>query len=112
KGKGYSYLKASIGSSRAARLAGYSPNPTAVRAEAPSATTIDHRGTLAGIGVTREIAKATPPPTSIPAAPPTKVNVEASTRNCHRMARRVAPSALRTPISLVDRKSTRLNSSH
>src|SRR5206468_12147940 len=68
-------------------------------------------------------------------APPTRVNVDASTRNCHRIARRVAPSALRTPISRVrsvteiimiattpthprdrrpqrDRKSTRLNSSH
>src|SRR5256886_6092023 len=35
----YSYLSASIGSSRAARLAGYSPNPTPVRADAPSAAT-------------------------------------------------------------------------
>jgi len=47
------------------------------------------------------MAKARPPPTSIPAAPPTSVRVDASTRNCHRIARRVAPSALRTPISRV-----------
>src|SRR2546427_4211811 len=44
---------------------------------------IDHRGTLAGIGVTWEMANARQPPTNIPAAPPTR-----------------------------DRKSTRLNSSH
>ena len=33
--------------------------------------------------------------------PPNSVSVAASTRNCHRMARRVAPSALRRPISRV-----------
>src|SRR2546430_5096342 len=43
----YSYLSASTGSSRAARLAGYSPNPTPVRADAASAATMDHRGTWA-----------------------------------------------------------------
>src|SRR5205823_14557363 len=46
-------------------------------------------------------ANATTPPASMPTAPPTSVRVEASTRNCHWMARRVAPSALRTPISRV-----------
>src|SRR3989441_1280508 len=95
----YSYLSASTGSSRAARLAGYSPNPTPVRADAPSAATMDHSGTWAGIGVSRETPKASRPPASIPTAPPTRVRVEASTRNCHRIARRVAPSALRTPRS-------------
>src|SRR3989475_128545 len=99
--RNYSYLSASTGSSRAARLAGYSPNPTPVRADAPSAATMDHSGTWAGIGVSRETPKASRPPTSIPTAPPTRVRVEASTRNCHRIARRVAPSALRTPISRV-----------
>src|SRR5213595_744572 len=97
----YSYRSASTGSSRAARLAGYSPNPTPVRADAASAATMDHSGTWAGIGVSRETPKASRPPTSIPTAPPTRVRVEASTRNCHRIARRVAPSALRTPISRV-----------
>src|SRR5213595_1038208 len=97
----YSYLSASTGSSRAALLAGYRPKPIPVRADAPSAATIDHSGTWAGIGVRRETVNVTPPPTSIPTAPPTRVRVEASTRNCHRIARRVAPSALRTPISRV-----------
>jgi len=67
---GYSYLSASIGSSRAARLAGYSPNPTPVRADAPSAATTDHSGTWAGMGVRLATANASTPPTSIPTAPP------------------------------------------
>ena len=72
-----------------------------VRAEAVSAATMDQTGTWAGMGVKRDTSHATKPPTSIPAAPPTSVSVAASTRNCHRIARRVAPSALRTPISRV-----------
>src|SRR5207244_4214316 len=83
-----------------ARLfAGYRPNPIPVRAEAASAARTDHSGTCAGIGVRLDTASATTPPASMPTAPPTSVRVEASTRNCHWMARRVAPSALRTPIS-------------
>src|SRR5438094_9192272 len=97
----YSYLSASTGSNLAALLAGYRPKPIPVRADAPSAATIDHSGTWAGIGVRRETVNVTPPPTSIPTAPPTRVRAEASTRNCHRIARRVAPSAVRTPISRV-----------
>src|SRR5205823_5716867 len=85
----YSYLSASTGSNRAALLAGYRPKPIPVRADAPSAATIDHSGTWAGIGVRRETVNVTPPPTSIPTAPPTRVRVEASTRNCHRIARLV-----------------------
>src|SRR2546421_2617607 len=96
---GYSYRSASTGSNLAALLAGYSPNPIPVRADAARAASTDHSGTCAGIGVRLETANATPPPASIPTAPPTSVRVEASTRNCHWMARRVAPSALRTPIS-------------
>src|SRR6184192_1187349 len=75
----YSYRSASTGSNLAALLAGYSPKPTPVRADAPSAATIDHSGTWAGIGVRRETVNVTPPPTSIPTAPPTRVRVEAST---------------------------------
>src|SRR5881394_4055549 len=97
----YSYLSASTGSSLAALLAGYRPNPIPVRAEAARAATTDHSGTCAGIGVRLASPNATTPPASIPTAPPTTVRVEASTRNCHWMARRVAPSALRTPISRV-----------
>src|SRR6266702_1282506 len=97
----YSYLSASTGSNLAALLAGYRPNPMPVRAEAARAAMTDHSGTCAGIGVRLATPNATTPPASIPTAPPTSVRVEASTRNCHWMARRVAPSALRTPISRV-----------
>src|SRR5205807_4532520 len=79
--RNHSYLSASTGSNLAALLAGYRQNPIPVRADAPAAT-IDHSGTWAGIGVRRETANASTPPTSIPAAPPTSVRVEASTRNC------------------------------
>ena len=37
----------------------------------------------------------------MPSTPPINVSVAASTRNCHRISRRVAPRALRTPISRV-----------
>ena len=40
-------------------------------------------------------------PRIIPQAPPTSVSVAASTRNWNMISRRVAPSALRTPISRV-----------
>src|SRR5436309_3445275 len=46
----YSYLNASTGSNRAARLAGYRPKPTPVGADAASAATMDQSGTFAGIG--------------------------------------------------------------
>src|SRR5213596_2573131 len=40
-------------------------------------------------------------PSRMPSTPPINVSVAASTRNCHRISRRVAPMALRTPISRV-----------
>src|SRR5437868_13706533 len=40
-------------------------------------------------------------PSMMPSRPPIKVRVAASTRNCHRTSRRVAPMALRRPISRV-----------
>src|SRR5207244_6653838 len=54
----YSYLIASTGSSLAALLAGYRPNPMPVRAEAARAATTDHSGTCAGIGVRRATPNA------------------------------------------------------
>jgi hypothetical protein len=38
---------------------------------------------------------------AMPRIPPTPVRVMASVRNCHRMSRRLAPRALRMPISRV-----------
>ena len=42
-----------------------------------------------------------PLPKTMPSRPPTDVRNAASIRNCHRISRRRAPSALRTPISRV-----------
>src|SRR5467141_2160080 len=92
----YSNLNASTGSSLAALAAGYKPNPTPVMTEAPSAAMIAQRGTTAGIGVILFTRTDPRPPSSMPTAPPTTVSVAASTRNCHRISRRVAPSAFRT----------------
>ncbi len=82
-------------------LAGYSPNTIPVSAAATRAAITEASGTFAGIAVRWAMANATRPPTSMPTAPPTNVRVAASTRNCHRISRRVAPRALRTPISRV-----------
>src|SRR5256886_14975427 len=76
----YSYRNASTGSSLAALLAGYSPNPIPVNADAARAASTDHSGTCAGIGVRLETANATPPPASIPTAPPTREIGRASCR--------------------------------
>ena len=40
-------------------------------------------------------------PRMIPSTPPTEVRNAASIRNCQRISRRLAPNALRTPISRV-----------
>src|SRR6267142_2644669 len=77
------------------------PNSSPVTAAAVSARMIDPSGTYAGTGVKLCIRMAIPQPTTMPTTPPTSVNGAASTRNCHMTSRRVAPSALRTPISRV-----------
>ena len=58
-------------------------------------------GTVAGIGVNDLIARATSAPSAIPIRQPMRVSVAASTRNWNMISCRVAPSALRTPISRV-----------
>ena len=58
-------------------------------------------GVDASIGVALRMSIVSPPPTTRPTTAPTVVSVAASTRNCHRIARRVAPNAFRTPISRV-----------
>ena len=46
-------------------------------------------------------ASAAPNPSNMPIAPPARQSTSASIRNCIRMSRFLAPSALRTPISRV-----------
>ena len=62
----------------------------------------DDNGVDAGIdGHAVRTSTVVPKPSSRPSAAPKPVSVTASTRNCHRIVHRVAPSALRTPISRV-----------
>src|SRR5881409_3442349 len=77
------------------------PNRIPVTAAAASAATIEPTGTCARMGVAAAIRRATTPPAIMPHTPPASVRVAASTRNCHRISRRLAPRALRTPISRV-----------
>ena len=73
-----------------------------VTALAINAATTEVSGVAAGIaGHAVRIPTAVRMPSTSPTAAPMLVNVTASTRNCHRIVARVAPSALRTPISRV-----------
>ena len=67
----------------------------------PKATSTQLVWITAGNGENLLTSHATPPPMAIPSSPPVPVRVIASVRNCHRMSRFLAPSALRTPISRV-----------
>src|SRR6266480_2243314 len=60
-----------------------------------------HTGTVVLKSSRRLRSSPVPIPRMIPRMPPIKVSVAASTRNCQRTSRRVAPIALRKPISRV-----------
>src|SRR5437660_1173508 len=97
----YSYLNAMIGSRLAARRAGQMPknNPTA------ALNTKARRMASGEISVfqcaIRDSTMAPPEPSTTPIRPPKRHNTSASTRNWNMMLNRVAPNALRTPISRV-----------
>ena len=95
----YSRLNASIGSRRAARIAGYRPknNPTIAVMPMPIAT--DQTWTAAGSGVSLLTMSARMKPKNVPTTPPNVDSVTDSVRICQMMSRRRAPSALRRPIS-------------
>src|SRR6266446_3620296 len=97
----YSYRRASIGSSRAALTAGHRPKVRPTPTAVPKAISTQVGWRRAGKGEKALIRTATPPPMAMPRRPPAPVKVMASVRNCQRMSRRVAPRALRTPISRV-----------
>ena len=90
-----------IGDSRLARIAGRRPKSMPVSDAMPSAVPTAHTGIFAGSGVQVAIPVASTQPMSIPTAAPIAVKADASTRNCHRISLLVAPTAFRTPISLV-----------
>src|SRR6266540_1522221 len=97
----YSYLNASTGSSLAARAAGAIPNTSPTVIDTTVAIAALHTGTVVLKSSRRLRNSPVPIPTMMPRMPPIKVSVAASTRNCHRTSRRVAPMALRSPISRV-----------
>src|SRR5438128_4543279 len=100
-GLGHSYLNASTGSSLAARPAGTTPKISPIAIETAHATTALHTGTRASNWSAALSSSPIESPSRMPSTPPISVSVAASTRNCHRISRRVAPMALRTPISRV-----------
>src|SRR5204863_4299385 len=96
-----SALSAVMGSSRAARVAGYTPAMMPTPAPSVTPTTMDQGATAAGRGVTAATSAASAIPIPTPAPAPTVASVTDSTRNCRRMSPRRAPSDLRMPISRV-----------
>ena len=64
-----------------------------------SATTADRNDMGMCTGVSRFTLTGTASPSSVPTTPPDNDRKTASVRNCRRISRRVAPSALRMPIS-------------
>jgi len=98
---GYSYRKASTGSSLAALAAGAIPKTSPTVIDTIVAIAALHTGTVVLKSSRRLRSSPVPIPRMIPRTPPIKVSVAASTRNCHKTSRRVAPIALRKPISRV-----------
>src|SRR6266704_1742922 len=97
----YSCRNAAIGSSRAARLAGYTPATTPTPAPMITPSTTDAGDTLAGSGESLLITSVSPMPATIPNAAPTVAMAVDSARNWRSTSRRRAPSDFRNPISRV-----------
>src|ERR1039458_2537793 len=88
KRAGYSYLKAAMGSRRAAFSAGQRPKkrPTLVATLNPAITL--HSGTVEGrLGTKVRMATESSQPARIPIKPPDAVRVMASSRNCQVISR-------------------------
>src|SRR2546425_534736 len=77
----HSARSAAMGSSRAARVAGYTPNSTPTVSPRPSASPTDHMVTRAGSGVTAPTSPASAAPAARPSTPPTSESVTDSARN-------------------------------
>ena len=78
-----------MGRMAAARAAGYTPKNTPIATETPSANGTEYPSTIGCVPLILNwapIKAATTPNT-----PPRRVRVAASTRNCPRIAERVAP---------------------
>src|SRR3954454_20763734 len=90
----YSYLSASIGSIRDALIAGNRPKKMPTLAEKPMPSAKDHQGREMGKPETQCTSRPMLLPRMIPRTPPADVRKAASIRNCQRISRRRAPSAL------------------
>ena len=77
------------------------PKKMPTEAEKPMPMANDHHGSEIGKPDTTLISQPIVAPRTMPMTPPSEVRKTASRRNCQRISRRRAPSALRTPISRV-----------
>jgi len=83
--------------SATARRLGYASVPALKKAVAVAIRDyVANGGFLFAMCTATETMNAITPPSTMPAAPPMSVSVLASTRNCQRISRLVAPRALRT----------------
>ena len=95
-------IRASTGSRRLAFTAGAKPDTIPVATEIARLNSTSQSGNTTGrLGASAATDAASVPERTSPATPPTTQIATASTRNCSRIARRRAPSALRVPISRV-----------
>src|SRR6266542_5796143 len=95
--------RASVGDSRAARIAGYSPASAPITIAAPRPAARAAGGTTGVQPRFDAYATVMPAPSAAPASPPVADSSSDSPRNCATTWRRAAPSARRRPIS--DRRS-------
>src|SRR5215217_5447344 len=85
KAEYYSYLNASIGSKRAALMAGKSPKKMPMLAENPIPIANDHHGSETGNPDAQWTIRPMLLPPAMPIRPPAEVRNAASMRNCHRI---------------------------
>jgi hypothetical protein len=97
----HSDLRASIGSSAAACLAGTTPKIMPTAHDTITAAATAHSGSVKGRFVAKANTQIRPAANTIPRKPPIIVNVVVSIRNWISISLRLAPTAIRTPISRV-----------
>ncbi len=90
-----------MGFRREALIAGAMPKMIPTEAEKLRPRAKDHQGSDMGKLKAKCTNSPMELPERIPRTPPTDVSMAASIRNCHRISRLRAPSALRSPISQV-----------
>src|SRR5262249_56351193 len=91
----YSYLSASIGSSRDALNAGYMPKKMPTDAEKPRPIANDHHGSEIGNPDSACTSQPMPAPRPMPIRPPIDVRTAASITNWHRISPRPPPTPFR-----------------